>query len=77
MRQITHADSTVNLFEAPLNGMRKGLRQFEKSSQRLAKGGVAPEAIVSQLEADLIFRANAASMRAADEMIGVLFDERA
>ena len=77
MREILHADAGESLFSAPLNGMRRGLRQFEKASQRLAKGDVSPSNIVSQMEAELLFKANAASIRAADEMIGVLFDERA
>lgn len=67
----------TELFTSSLDSMRLSLQSFEKVSQRLKAGDVAPETIVSQLDVKLLIKANAAAMRAADEMIGSLFDEKA
>jgi hypothetical protein len=77
---ITPADSsprTINLFAAPLDGIRRGMEQANQAATKIAAGDVSPENVVSQIQAEILVKANAASMRTADEILGTLLDATA
>lgn len=77
MEDSTAKPNENALFASSLENMRRSLIGFEKASLRLTSGSVQPEALVTQLEVKVLLKANAAAMRAAEEMIGSLFDEKA
>ena len=67
----------LELFDAPRQGMQRAFAQAGDAAGRIAEGEVTPDNMVDLLEAEALFKANAAVMRSADEMIGWLFDEKA
>ena len=69
--------STSNLFANPLLGMRKAVEQANDASEKIADGDISPENIVSGMEAQIQMKANVATLRVADSLIGTLLDRRA
>jgi hypothetical protein len=67
----------LELFEAPKQGLQRAQAQANDAAQRISAGEVSPEAMVDLLEAETLAKANAATLRAADDMIGSLFDKLA
>ena len=69
--------SSVDLFSAPREGIRRGIAKADESAKQIAEGDVSPDAMIGLLEAKIAVKANAASLRAADEMLGFLLDTKA
>jgi hypothetical protein len=67
----------LNLFAAPLQGIQRGLAQAGEAAGKIAQGDLSPQNIVSQIEAEILVKANAVSLRTADEILGALLDEEA
>jgi hypothetical protein len=67
----------VNLLSAPMEGIRRGVEQASQAATRIASGDVSPANIVSQIQAEILVKANAVSMRIADELLGSLIDIKA
>jgi len=77
---ISPTDSSagsLNLFAAPLQGIQRGLAQADEAARKIAAGDVSPQNVVDQMEASILVKANVASMRTADEVLGALLDEKA
>ena len=66
----------VELLAAPMEGMRKGLRQAEEAAERIADGDISPENVVAQMEGMRMVQANAASARTAQAIVGSLLNVR-
>lgn len=64
-------------FQNPLAGMRRAVEQANSAAQRIAEGDVSPENMVSTMEAKIMMKANAVTLKAADSMLGTLLDEKA
>lgn len=73
----TRTSPSADLFTAPLEGMRKGAQQMEEVSERVADGDVSAENIAGQMQAEMLFKANAVSLRMAGEVIGSVLNEKA
>lgn len=71
------ASRNFNLLAAPLEGMRRGVEQMNAASTRIAAGDVSPENVVMQIQAEMLVKANAVSMRMADEILGSIIDAKA
>ncbi len=66
--------STANLYSAPLAGVERGMSQFNKAGDKIASGDLSPTNIGSEMEAAEFVKANAVSLRTADQMVGTLIN---
>jgi hypothetical protein len=70
----------MNAISAALAGMHSALSRFDRASNAIARStsGVGDDdlanAIVDQIQAKVEFRANAQTLRAADEMARTILD---
>ncbi|MCC7266691.1 MAG: flagellar hook protein FlgE [Caulobacteraceae bacterium] len=55
-------------------GMMAAMRRFEASAQATARGGDYVREAVEQISAKQAFKASAAVLRTADEMLGMVLD---
>jgi flagellar hook protein FlgE len=67
----------LGMFSETLDGMRRSQRRLEESAGEIAKGDLSPDKVVSMIEAEHAFKANAAVARTTDRMIGTILDARA
>jgi hypothetical protein len=67
----------IDLFAAPLDGVRRGVRQHAEAGERMAAGDVSAENMVDLIEANVLVKANIAVLRSADKMIGSWLDAKA
>lgn len=77
---ISSTDSStrgMNLYTAPLQGIQQGLNQADEAARKIAAGDVSPRNVVDQMQAGIAVKANVASMRTADEILGSMLDEMA
>ena len=72
-----NSSSRINPFAAPVDGIRRAITQAGAASEKLADGEITPENMVALLEAKALVKANAASIRTADEIRRTLLDETA
>lgn len=77
---MTAAIDSANSF-APLgtslDGMRRGFARMNAGAARLAAGDLDPRHVVDQIAGKVTFEASAKVLQTADEMLGVLLDEKA
>ncbi len=73
----TRAGITADLFSAPMAGIRKSVQDMDDASEAITQGDVTPGNIAGQIQAEILFKANAISLRTASEVIGSLLDEKA
>jgi len=64
----------LGMFGSSLDGMRRSQRNLEEAAHGIARGELSPERMVSLIEAEGSFKANAAVMRTADRMVGTILD---
>jgi len=64
----------LGVFGAPLDGMRQSQRKLEEHSGRIARGDLSVENVVGLMEAEGLYKANAAAARTAGQMIGTILD---
>jgi hypothetical protein len=57
--------------------MKKAMTQANVAGESIANGDVSPENMVSLDEASVEMKANAVTLRVADEMIGTLLNQKA
>jgi hypothetical protein len=73
----TRISPSTDLFAAPLEGMRMGAQQLDEISERIADGDTSADKIAGQMQAEFLIKANAVSLRMADEVVGSLLNEKA
>jgi hypothetical protein len=67
----------MDLFAAPLEGMRRGIAQANKAAENLASGDISPENVVMQIQAEVLVKANAVAARTAADLLGAIIDLKA
>jgi hypothetical protein len=67
----------MDLFAAPLEGMRRGLAQAGQAAEKVASGDLSPENVVAQIQAGVLVKANAVAVQTADELLGSIIDLKA
>jgi len=50
---------------------------MDEASERIADGDTSADNVAGQIQAEILFKANALSMRTASEVIGSLLNEKA
>ncbi len=68
---------STQYFQAPLQGMQRAVGQLNEVADKISQGEITPENMVSTMEANILFKANAQVVRAQDEMLGTLFNKKA
>lgn len=63
-----------DLFAAPRQGIQRGFEQLGAAAEQIAQGEISPENVVQQIQAEILVKANVASARTADEILGSLLD---
>ena len=64
-------------YTAPVSGMRRAEQQANTAAESIASGDLSAENMVSLNESKIMMKANAATLKAADSMMGTLLDEKA
>ena len=67
----------MDLFAAPLEGMRRGAARLNATAENIARGEVTPENAAGLIQAGILAKANAVAVRTADEILGTLLDTTA
>ena len=67
----------MDLFAAPLEGMRRGVAQMNQAAANIAKGDITPGNMVGLIQADALVQANVVSARTADEVLGQIINLKA
>ena len=67
----------ANLLAAPVEGIRRGARQFDDAGTAIANGEDLPENMANMIEAAILVKANTITARTADELIGSLLNVKA
>jgi len=68
---------STQYFQTPLQGMQRAVGQLNDAADRISQGEITPENMVSTMEANILFKANAQVVRTQDEMLGTLFNKKA
>ena len=66
----------MNAIAVASYGMMSAMRRFEASAQATVRGGDYAQEAVEQISAKQAFKASAAVLRTADEMLGMVLDLR-
>lgn len=69
--------SANNLFDAPLQGMKRSISEANGAAQKIAEGEINPDNFTALIQADISLKANRAVAITADEMIGTLLNRKA
>ena len=64
----------ANLFSAPLDGFQRSKALAGQAGLNIAKGQVTPENMVNLIQAEVLAKANAATVRTGDQMVGSLLN---
>jgi hypothetical protein len=67
----------ANLFDAPAQGMKRGLSEANGAAQKIAEGEISPDNFTALIQAGISIKANRAVAVTADEMIGTLLNRKA
>jgi hypothetical protein len=67
----------MDLFAAPLEGMRRGAAQAGQAAQNIAAGDLSPENVVAQIQAETLVKANAIAAKTAAGILGSIIDLKA
>jgi hypothetical protein len=62
------------LYTAPMDGVRQGMADAAAAAGDLAEGDLSPDNVVAMIQAEMLVKANAISVRTADQLIGSLLD---
>lgn len=78
-RMISSLGSGIpaNIFDAPTQGIKRGLDEANGAAQKIAEGEISPDNFTALLQADIAIKANRAVAVTADEMIGTLLNRKA
>jgi len=67
----------ANLFDAPVQGMKRSVGEANDAAQKIAQGEITPDNFTAMLQADISLKANRTVAVTADEMIGSLLNRKA
>ena len=78
-RMISSLGSNIpaNLFDAPTQGIKRGVNEANGAAQKIAEGEISPDNFTALLQAGIEIKANRAVAVTADEMIGTLLNRKA
>ncbi len=68
---------SAGLFNAPAQGIKRGLDEAGTAAQKIAEGDISPNNFTALIQAEIAIKANRAVAVTADEMIGTLLDRKA
>jgi hypothetical protein len=71
------SNSPGNLFDAPVQGMKRSVSEANGAAQKIAEGEITPDNFTALIQADISLKANRAVAITADEMIGTLLNRKA
>jgi hypothetical protein len=60
-----------------VQGIRRAINQADKAGENIAAGQIEPDNMIDLLQAAILVKANAATLKTADEMLGAILDTRA
>ena len=67
-------DGIGGIYNSGLSGLQRATQQLNQSSARISQGEIEAEPIVDSKIAEASFKANAATIRTADEIIETALD---
>lgn len=73
----TNSSAAGNLFDAPVQGMKRSVGEANSAAQKIAEGEISPDNFAALIQAGISLKANRAAAVTADEMIGTLLNRRA
>lgn len=68
---------SAGLFNAPAQGIKRGLDEAGTAAQKIAQGDMSPSNFTALIQADIAIKANRVVAVTADEMIGTLLNRKA
>lgn len=78
VRMITSGlTAPANLFDAPVQGMKRSVNEANGAAQKIAQGEISPDNFTALIQADISLKANRVVAVTADEMIGSLLNRKA
>lgn len=66
-----------NLFDAPVQGMKRSIGDANTAAQKIAEGDISPDNFTALIQAEVQLKANRTVAVTADEMIGTLLNQKA
>jgi hypothetical protein len=71
------SNAAADLFNAPLQGMKRGVNEANGAAQKIAEGEISPDNFTALIQAGIEIKANRTVAVTADEMIGSLLNRKA
>lgn len=71
------SSAQVDLFAAPKRGIRAAIDQANAAGEKIADGDLDPDNMIDLLEAQILVKANAATLRTSDDILGSLINTKA
>jgi len=68
---------SAGLFNAPAQGIKRGLDEAGTAAQKIAQGDISPDNFTALIQAEIAIKANRTVAVTADEMIGTLLNRKA